>query len=181
MIWLGVRRAALVRVLLMMASPAAALEASEPAIKAAFLSNFGFYVEWPQTAFAASDSPINLCIVGHDPFGALLDDSAKGQKIGNRTIAVHRISAISRNSDCHIAYLPNDADPHTTQALAALRGSDILTVTDATAADSDVGIINFVVKDNRVRFDIDDAAAASGGLVISSRLMKLALEVKPRQ
>jgi hypothetical protein len=161
-------------------SPAAALEATEPAIKAAFLYKFGFFVEWPQTAFSSSDSPLNLCIVGDDPFGALLDDTVKGQKIGNRPVAVRRMKSISRNSGCHIAYLPQDANSHSAETLDALRGSDVLTVTDAATSGSDVGIINFVIADHRVRFDIDDAAAASGGLVISSRLLNLAVDVKPR-
>jgi YfiR/HmsC-like len=164
-----------------LASSALALEASEPAIKAAYLYKFGFFVEWPQAAFAASDSPINLCIVGNDPFGTLLDDTVKGQKIGNRPISVHRMTSVSRDSGCHIAYLPDGAQSPSAQAVGALRGSDILTVTDAGTGGSPVGIINFVIKDNRVRFDIDDAAAASSGLVISSRLLSLALEVKPRQ
>ena len=154
-------------------SAGAALEATAPAIEAAYLYKFGFFVQWPQTAFAASDSPINLCIVGNDPFGSMLDDMVVGQKIGARPIAVRRMNAISAGSGCHIVYAPGD------ETLAALHGSDVLTVTDATAHDG-AAIINFVIKDNKVRFDIDDDAAASGGLVISSRLLSLALDVKPR-
>jgi hypothetical protein len=37
-----------------------------------------------------------------------------------------------------------------------------------------------VIHDNRVRFEIDDAAAARNGLTISSKLLGLALSVKPR-
>jgi YfiR/HmsC-like len=161
-------------------SPAHALEASEVAVKAAFLFKFGFFVEWPNTAFASGDSPITLCIVGGDPFGSVLDDAVKGQKIGNRPVVVRRLNAVSRGSGCHIVYLAETGDASLPQTLAALRGSDVLTVTDASDDGNDVGIINFVVKDNHVRFDIDDAAAASGGLVISSRLLSVALDVKPR-
>jgi hypothetical protein len=156
---------------------AAALEASEAAIKAAFLYKFGFFVEWPDSAFAASDSPINLCIVGPDPFGAALDDAVKGKTVGNRPITLHRSGAPSHEVRCHIVYL---AESTAAQSLAALKERDVLTVTDTSAGDR-VGIINFVIKDKRVRFDIDDAAAASAGLTISSRLLSLALDVKPRR
>jgi hypothetical protein len=162
-------------------SPARAFEATELAIKAAFLYKFGFFVEWPQTSFASSDSPMNLCIVGDDTFGTLLDETVKGKKIGTRAIVVRRMTAIAQNSGCHILYLSGDADAHADQMLAALKGSDVLTVTDAKANRGNDGIISFVMKDNRVRFDIDDAEAASGGLVIDSRLLNLALEVKPRR
>src|SRR5277367_2837487 len=117
-------------------SAAAALEATAPAIEAAYLYKFGFFVEWPQAAFAAADSPINLCIVGNDPFGSTLDDMVGGQKIGTRPIAVRRMNAITGGSGCHIVYVSTDQ----AQALAALRGSDVLTVTDATTDSSAVGI-----------------------------------------
>ena len=42
------------------------------------------------------------------------------------------------------------------------------------------GMINFVLKDNRVRFIVDDDAAAQSGLTISSKLLSVALAVKPR-
>jgi len=154
------------------------IEAGPSAIKAAFLYKFGFFVEWPSAAFAASDSPINLCIVGGDPFGAVLDDTVKGRRIGDRSIAVRRLEAATRQSGCHIVFLA--AGRSADETLAALRGSDVLTVTDSRPQGDRVGIINFVMQDNRVRFDIDDAAAASGGLTISSRLLNLALDVKPR-
>jgi hypothetical protein len=177
-----VRRAAvaLFSAIAILTSPAAALEATEPALKAAFLYKFSFFVEWPQTAFATSDSPINLCIVGDDPFGTSLDGIVKGQKVGSRAIAVHRMNSISRNSGCHIVYLADGENSRFGEMLATLRGSNILTVTDENAEGNDVGMINFVMKDHRVRFVIDDAAAASGGLAISSRLLSLALEVKAR-
>jgi hypothetical protein len=157
---------------------AAALEATEPQIKAAYLYKFGYFVDWPKAAFAASDSPINLCIVGNDPFGKTLDDIVNGQKIGTRPIAVRRMSTIGADSGCHIVFVSSGDGAHVAETLAALHGRDVLTVTDAP--NDAAGIINFVVKDNKVRFDIDDAAAASGGLVISSRLLNLALDVKPR-
>ena len=170
--WRRVCRAAIV--LGVAAAPALAIEASAPAIEAAYLYKFGYFVKWPDAAFASSDSPLVLCIVGADPFGAMLDDTVKGQKIGTRPILLRRMSAVARDSGCHIAYITGGGG--TAEALAALRGSDVLTVTDAKGGD--LGIINFVIKDDRVRFDIDAAAAASGGLEISSRLLNLALAVR---
>ena len=69
-------------------------------------------------------------------------------------------------------------EPLRDRILEALRGSPVLTVGDAK--ESGGGIVTFVVKDNRVRFTVDDEAAAQNGLVISSKLLSLALNVKPR-
>jgi hypothetical protein len=60
-----------------------------------------------------------------------------------------------------------------------VRGTPVLTVTDE-AQGSAHGIIHFVIRGNRVRFAIDDAAAAKNGMTISSKLMRLALSVRLR-
>jgi YfiR/HmsC-like len=152
---------------------ATAAEVTEMAVKAAYLYNFGLFVEWPKAAFPTAGSPFTICIVGSDPFGVTLDDSVKGQKIRDHPIVVKRLISISRSSGCHIAYVA--------RTLMALQDWDLLTVTDGETSGDQAGIINFVIKDGRVRFVIDDAAAALGGLTISSRLLNLALVVKQRQ
>ena len=63
------------------------------------------------------------------------------------------------------------------QTVDALRGSRMLTVSDAPGVGA---VVSFIVRDRRVRFSIDDDAAAQNGLVISSKLLDLALSVKPR-
>ena len=156
-------------------SQAAAAEAKETAVKAAYLYKFGLFVEWPSGAFPAADSPFTICIVGSDPFGATLDASVTGQKIGNHPIAVRRLTSISGNSGCQIAYFAH---------AEAVQVPKVLTITDSetgseTGSDQ-TGIISFVIKDSRVRFVIDDEAAAVDGLAIDARLLNLALAVKPR-
>ena len=55
------------------AVPAAAQTASlELAVKATYLVKFAPFVEWPPEAFAAADSPLVICIVGHEPFGDMV-------------------------------------------------------------------------------------------------------------
>jgi hypothetical protein len=149
-------------------------------VKAALLSKFGLFVDWPGTAFSAPNSPLNVCVAGEDPFGILLDNTVGGQRIGERVIAVRRLKTVARDSGCHILYIGGSDSQRNAQTIEAVRGGSVLTVTDSGAGGG-IGIIDFVVKDNRVRFDINDEAAAQNGLVISSKLLNLALNVKPRR
>lgn len=64
--------------------------------------------------------------------------------------------------------------------LEAVQGKNVLTISDESSNPSEAGIIKFVVQDDRVRFEIDNEAAAQNGLVISSKLLSLALNVKQR-
>jgi len=144
---------------------------SEYDVKAAYLVKFPSYVEWPSSAFAASNSPLVLCIVGADPFGPPLDEAAAGQQVQGHPLLVRRLKTIGRDSGCHIAFV--GIEPRS----EALAGSGVLVVSDTPAGG---GIISFVVQGNRVRFHVDDQAAALNNLVISSKLLSVALSVKPR-
>lgn len=146
----------------------------EYTVKAAYLFKFGIYVDWPSGTFPSPSSPLNLCVVGEDPFGATLDGVVSGQRVENHPVVLLRLKTLTRDAGCHIAYAASaDALPN----IDATRGSGILTVGDGRGA----SIISFVIKDNRVRFTIDEQAAAQNGLAISSKLLGLALNVTPRQ
>lgn len=159
---------------------AVAVESLEYSVKAAYLAKFGIYVEWPDQAFSSANSDIGICVVGEDPFGVKLDEAARGQRIGDRALVVRRLQSVTRDSGCHILYIGGDDQQRTSRIIESLRDNAVLTVTDVGTTREGTGVINFVVKDNRVRFDIDDAAAEQNGLAISSKLLGLALNVKQR-
>ena len=89
---------------------------------------------------------------------------------------VRRLPTITPESNCQIAFFSN-TDPNTPQVIESLRGSPVLTVSDGSGKGA---IVNFVIKDNRVRFEIDEGAAARNNLALSSKLLGLAVNVKPR-
>ena len=79
--------------------PAAAVESasSEYAVKAAYLSKFGLFVDWPKSAFTSPTSAIVVCVTGDNPFGDMLDKVVSGQRIGDRPIEVRYLKSVSRN------------------------------------------------------------------------------------
>jgi hypothetical protein len=166
--------------LLMAALPlsAAENETVEYAVKAAYLYKFGGFIEWPPTAFDAPSSAVNLCVAGEDPFGSKLDEVTAKQHIGGREIVVRHIKGTPRGGDCQILFVGGADAKSVTDILRAVRGAGVLTVTDADV-DGD-SIIHFVTADNHVRFVIDEKAAAQNGIVVSSKLLHLALAVTPR-
>ncbi|MGE5567134.1 MAG: YfiR family protein [Parcubacteria group bacterium] len=160
------------------AVPARAASLEYP-VKAAFLYKFAPFVEWPATAWVSPSSPLTLCVVGDDPFGGMLDRTVEGRRLGPHPIVVRRLERLAADSGCSIAYIGGSKAQSVSDALAAVQGTPVLTVTDE-AEGGDRGIIHFVLRGNRVRFVIDDAAAAKNGMVISSKLMRLALAVHLR-
>ncbi len=154
---------------LALAGQDAQADSLEYAVKAAYLTKFIPFITWPDAA------GFSICVLGEDPFGGKLEQAASGVKAGDRAVTVRHVAA--PDTSCQLVFLGvNDAGADA--ALEALRGKPVVTVTD-----SDVrvhGVISFVIVDNHVRFDIDDAAAAQNGISISSKLLGLAHAVKQR-
>lgn len=159
--------------------PAAAWAQSlEYAVKAAYLTKFIPFIQWPDTAFTSPTAPVTICLLGGDPFGASLDKAAGGAKPVDRPITVRHMDQPDPAAPCQLLFI-GSGDPATiASALDAMKGRAVVTVTDMDAAPR--GMISFVVSGNRVRFDIDDSQAAQSGLSISSKLLSLARSVKQR-
>jgi hypothetical protein len=163
--------------LLAAAAPASTQERSlEYPVKAAFLAQFGSFVEWPAESFPESRAPVQICVVGRDPFGAALDQVVRGQTLKGRPILVRRLPVATRASGCEIAYIGGSPDQPVAVAAHVFAGEPVLTVSDVEAAGV---IVQFAVRANRVRFRIDQRHAATNRLRISSKLLNLALEVVP--
>ncbi|HUH95218.1 MAG TPA: YfiR family protein [Casimicrobiaceae bacterium] len=149
------------------------------AIKATYLYKFAPFVNWPEGSFESPSSPLRICVLGNDAVGHLVEEAAQDPKIAPRPVVVRRLPSIGPDSGCHIAYLAPGSEAPVAATLQRLRGSAVLTVTDDARDARTRGIINFVVRDNRVRFEIDLAAAAEAGFAISSKLLNLAVSVRP--
>ncbi len=93
--------------------------ASEPSVKAAYLSKFPAYVDWPGDAA----QPMTLCLVGHDSLGRLVEEATAGVTVAGQPIVVRHLARIDASSGCRMAYLAGSAAQSVTAALDALAGS----------------------------------------------------------
>jgi uncharacterized protein DUF4154 len=159
---------------------AARTQPTEDVVKAAFLPRFARYVAWPGAALPAAGAPFQLCIVGRDPFGDMLDQAASTELIDGHGVVIRRMASADRIAGCQLAFVQGAAPTDTARLLLALRAQPILTITDGRAGPQR-GMIHFTIVGGRVRFFIDEAAAAERGLSISSRLLALAAGVRPRR
>lgn len=166
------RKAAALAAAALLASAPAFAQVSDTDVKAAFIPKFARYVTWP----TSPHGPIAICIIGDDVFGNSIDRAALSQSADGRPIIVKRIPSAANASDCAIAFV---SGAHTGETLAALGHAPILTITDSRSGPPR-GIIHFAIVNRRVRFYIDNAQAQARGLIISSRLLALAIGVNQK-
>jgi len=166
---------ALATLLALAAAPARAQDL-EAAVKATYLYKLAPFVVWPATAFESPADPLVICVQSADGFANLVERAVAGQHMGGHPIQVRRVARLERGAGCHIAYVAGSAAQSPGQALAAVEGSPVLTVTDAAHGGAR-GIVHLLLTGGRVRFSINASRADADGLGVSSKLLALAVEV----
>jgi hypothetical protein len=145
-------------------------------VEAAFLLNFGKFVTWPVERFAASNQ-FEICIVGKDPFGKVLDATMAGERIGGRTIAIRRLAQLQQAESCSILFVSSSEEGRLASVLDTAHRLNVLTVGDLKHFAERGGVIGLVVQQKRVRFEVNRAAAERCHLQLSSELLKVAVRV----
>ncbi len=149
-----------------LALPAAQEVSPEYKVKAAYLYNFVKYVEWPDTV----KGPIRICVAGQNPFGTVLDDLVRNERVRDLTLSVEVIPGPLQ--DCHVVFMPKTSKMQA--YIRAAAGTPTLMVGETDDFINLGGMINFTLEQGKVRFEINRAAAERAKLRISSRLLLLA-------
>jgi len=156
---------------------AQAQSATEYQVKAAFLFNFAKFVEWPADAFPSPDAPLQVCVMGHDPFGRDFEQIIVDKAVNGHRIEVAHPDGLPRARACHILFVASSEKSRIRQILQGLNGASVLTVADSDGLAALGGIINFVLDEGRVRFEINLKAAELAHLKLSARLLTVAKAV----
>lgn len=147
-------------------------------IKAAFLYHFARYVEWPEEDPPTPRDAFVIAVVGRDPFGGALDRIASTRTVGNRKIAVRRFESPDDCAPCDVLFVSSSEADRLHGVLARTKGAHTLVVGDTKGFARRGVAINFFIERNKVRFEINPAAARRAGLKISSKLLRLARIVR---
>ncbi|HET6655069.1 MAG TPA: YfiR family protein [Gammaproteobacteria bacterium] len=176
-IWLAGALLALTVCEAVLAQPVQRKVSLEYAVKATYLYKLAPFVNWPPTTFTSQSAPFNICVAGEDPFDNFLQKAVAGRSYGQHPFVVRRLASLEPDENCQIVFIGHMRRRDVREALAAIEGEPVLTVTDSSAGSAPGSIMQFVIVDGHVRFKIDTAAAARNHLSISSKLLSLAVSV----
>jgi len=147
-------------------------------VKAAFLYHFVEFVEWPP-ASPLPPATVTIGVLGRDPFGDVLDKAILAKMAAGRTLVIRRFAAPAALEPCEILFISSSEMTHLPEILHHLQGAPVLTVGEADRFARRGGMIGFYSEDNRVRLEVNRAAAERAGLRLSSKLLAVARLVKP--
>jgi YfiR/HmsC-like len=147
---------------------------SEYQVKAAYLYNFAKFVEWPGGAFSSPTAPLQFCVLNDQAFESELNRLVTGKAIAGRPANVTSVRNAEESRRCHILFINSSQRGQVRHVLEVLRDTSVLTVGETQGFVEEGGIINFVLQDDRVQFQVNHKAAAQAALHISSRLLSVA-------
>lgn len=155
-------------------------QAAEYQIKATFLCKFGNFVEWPAPPPAGTTAPFGIGVVGPDAVVDEVASAARGQTVNGRPIVVRRVGRGEPLDGLGIVFVTRSQSARLAETLAEARGQPILTVTESEQGTAVGSMVNFVVVNDKVKFDIALPPAEQSSLKISSRLLAVARQVAGR-
>lgn len=156
----------------LLSTPVAGQGFTEYQLKAGVLYNFIAFTTWPENI----PSVINVCIYGTDPFGGEID-VLQGRQLGSRRLAIRRVSSVESLAGCQVVFIAQGAIANLPRVLESLGDGPVLTVADAPGAELRGIVLNMEMAQGRLAFRANLAEARSRGLVLSSKLLRLASEV----
>lgn len=148
-------------------------EFSEYEVKAGFMYNFPKFIEWPVITLSGANKVITLCVVGTDPFGKTLG-AIDNKIVQNRRLEVKYTARSKDLNMCSMLFISGSEKESLPQILEILKGTATLTIGDTRGYAQQGVMINFVIEQNKVGFEINTESARQAKFTISSKLLKLA-------
>lgn len=145
-------------------------------VKAAYLYKFVGFIEWPDSAFASAESPVVIGVAGTEAVYAELSRVLAGRTGHGRALVARRLVPGDPVDGVHVLFV-GDAAIVRGPWMQRVRDRPLLIVTDTPQGLESGSALNFVLVDDRVRFEASSRAIERAGLKVSSRLLALAQRV----
>jgi hypothetical protein len=149
-------------------------EIEEHRLKAAFMFNFAKFISWPH---AESDSKLTVCIVNSKDVAQALEAVAKGKTVDAREVVIQQLSFPAPLESCRLLFI-GSGGKKIDEVLLAAKELPVVTVGEDEKFLRRGGMINFVLDEGRLRFEINTDAVSHSGVTISSKLLNLAKNIR---
>jgi uncharacterized protein DUF4154 len=137
-----------------------------------FIFSFTRYIQWPD---AYSGGEFEILVLGDSPIVDELKAMAQVKKVGDRAIKVTKINNVSEIRKCNILFIPASKSPQIAEVLAKVTTQSILVVSEEQGLGAKGSNVNFVTKDGKLAFELNQGATTKQGLKVSNELSRLAI------
>jgi hypothetical protein len=145
-----------------------------PKAQAMFIFNFCRLIEWPAPY---RTGPFKIAVLGTTAVAEELDIYTHGKKVGTQEIQVIRFKSVEEIGSCHILFVPFARSKQLAEISAALQGvgKSVLIITEKKGALNEGSAINFIIQEDKLKFELKGENASKNGIKVSSKLQEMAI------
>lgn len=137
-----------------------------------FIFSFTRYIQWPA---AYNGGEFEIIVLGDSPIVDELKAMAQAKKVGDRSIKITRISSPEEIRKCNILFVPATQSSQINEVLTKVTTQSILVVTEEPGLGAKGSNVNFITRDGKLAFELNQGAATKQGLKVSNELSRLAI------
>ena len=150
------------------------LPAQNYQLHSVFLYSFTRYVQWPEEL---NNGDFDILVLGDSPILPELKKMADVKKVGDRIIKIYPIKNASEIRKCNILFIPSNKSGLIADILAKVGSSSTLVVTEQEGLGAKGSSINFISKEGKLAFEMNQAAMSKQKLKASTELTRLAIVI----
>jgi hypothetical protein len=135
--------------------------------------NFTRYIDWPQEQ-AANDFYID--VIGHKSVYDKLKEISAGRKVGNRNISVRFLETVDKITSSEILFVGFWQSKEMPKILEKVKSAPTLIITEKDGLIESGSALNFVIRNNTIKFEVKKANILKYGLVMSETLEQMAVK-----
>jgi hypothetical protein len=141
-----------------------------------FIYNFTKYIKWPDSY---NEGKFVIGVIGSSNiYGALQSMADSKKKTGTGAVLeVTRYSSVADIGTCNILFVSEDMIEKMVDIENATSSEPILIITDTPGMASQGSVINFIEKDGKIKFELNQAKATDRKLIVSGSLTALAIMI----
>lgn len=144
-------------------------QSSIPAAQSVFIYNFTRLIEWPSD-YKSGDFTIG--VIGSSEVFNELKNYTASKMVGAQPIKVVKFNATAEVTKCHIIFVAYGKTKELTEIKSKL-GSTLIVTENKTAIEKGA-TVNFLIIDDKLKFELKTSNATSAGLKVHSNLENMA-------
>ena len=137
-----------------------------------FIFSFTRYVQWPDPY---NSGDFEIVVLGDSPLVDELKSIAQAKKVGDRSIKVTKINSVNEIGKCHILFITPAKSSAIGDVLSKVSAKPVLLVTEEPGLGAKGSNINFIIKDGKLNFELNQSAVSKQNLKVSNELSRLAI------
>lgn len=139
-----------------------------------FVYSFTRYIQWPE---AQNQGDFEILVLGDSPVTEELNTMAQTKRVGDRPIKVSKINAVADIRKCHILFIPSSQSDKLSEVLQRVASKSILVMTEQPGLGGLGSCVNFITKDGKLAFELNQSALTKQNLKASMELTRIAIMI----